>query len=206
MDTLNQKVIFQIMWINNFRGDLTDNSAKKEALSSTSLMLKTQALDLLFLINLQFYKLNQFLTLAFTSVSASGILRVICDPSWCSLDAMDWLIMTTDFVFADVQCTHRSPPPKKRSTKVWTLFYFDFEKKTPITSPFIVCYRFAHCKGLCSASFFVDLSVITDFFCNSNKKIGYSNSKIKVGRLGNRQKSYCPHLRVSKLPEKKSIR
>ena len=32
MDTLIQKIFFQIMKIINFRGDLTDNSAKKEAL------------------------------------------------------------------------------------------------------------------------------------------------------------------------------
>ena len=34
MDTLIQKIYFQIIKINNFRGELTDNSAKKEALAA----------------------------------------------------------------------------------------------------------------------------------------------------------------------------
>ena len=32
LDTLIQKIFFEIIKINNFRGELTDNSAKKEAL------------------------------------------------------------------------------------------------------------------------------------------------------------------------------
>ena len=35
LDTLIQKIFFYIMKINNFRGELTDNSAKKEALLNT---------------------------------------------------------------------------------------------------------------------------------------------------------------------------
>ena len=35
MDTLIQKIFFKIIKIINFRGDLTDNSVKKEALPAT---------------------------------------------------------------------------------------------------------------------------------------------------------------------------
>ena len=35
MDTLIQKICFEIIKINNFRGELTDKSAKKEALATT---------------------------------------------------------------------------------------------------------------------------------------------------------------------------
>ena len=40
LDTLIQKIFFQIIKINNFRGDLTDISAKKEALESTTGRIK----------------------------------------------------------------------------------------------------------------------------------------------------------------------
>ena len=44
LDTLIQKLCFSIMKLNNFRGELTDNSAKKEALFSTSVNFRLLSL------------------------------------------------------------------------------------------------------------------------------------------------------------------
>ena len=116
LDTLNQANFFQIIKINNFRGELTDNSAKKEALLHMPLLRRelllkcSQATD----IHARNVISNEMLPLRLLVSLLRTILQVCLDTSdrfgVRQVSGLSWIPVYN----CTIQSMSKVPPPENR--------------------------------------------------------------------------------------------